>query len=104
LARQKENVMQQSLSNANYRQEILDAQERIKFLDSLIQRKEAFEQKLDKILLEIEQEETEIALVEKQLRPYRVAKSMWAKQIALSQPTLAARFARSMPLPVGIVE
>jgi hypothetical protein len=69
-------------SNASYQQEILDAQERIKFLDNLIQRKEAFEQKLDKILLEIEQEEVEIALVEKQLRPYRIIKSMQAKQIA----------------------
>ena len=68
-------------SNVRLRQEIQEAQERIHCLDDLIQRKEAFSQKLDNILLDIEQEETDIALAERQLLPRRTLRNRRAKQL-----------------------
>jgi hypothetical protein len=70
-------------ANALLRQEVLDTEARMRCLEDVIQRKEAFSQKLDKILLDIEQEAAEIALVEKQLRPRPVSRlAQPIKQVA----------------------
>lgn len=60
-------------ANERLRQELLDAQERVRRLDDLIQRKEAFAHKLDRFLIEIEHEEAEITAAEKELRVPRMA-------------------------------
>ncbi len=52
-------------SNGRLRQELADAQERVRRLDDLIHRKEVFSQKLDAVLAEIEREEADIARAEK---------------------------------------
>jgi hypothetical protein len=58
-------------ANARLRQELADAKERVRLLDELIRRKEAFVQKLDRVLAEIEHDEADIAAVERELRPRR---------------------------------
>lgn len=60
-------------ANERLRQELVDAQERVRRLETLIQHKEAFAQKLDRILAEIEQDEAQIATFEKELQTRRVA-------------------------------
>ena len=60
-------------ANERLRQELLDTQERVRRLEMLLQRKEAFAQKLDRVLAEIEQDEADIATFEKELRPRRAA-------------------------------
>ena len=60
-------------ANERLRQELLDTQERVRRLEMLLQRKEAFAQKLDRVLAEIERDEADIATFEKELRPRRAA-------------------------------
>ncbi|GAB4456832.1 MAG: hypothetical protein OHK0029_15410 [Armatimonadaceae bacterium] len=54
--------------NDRLRQELAEAQERVRQLEVLIHRKEAFAEKLDRILSEIERDEAEIAEAESKLR------------------------------------
>ena len=61
-------------SNEQSRRELADTQERVRRLDDLIHRKEAFSRKLDAVLAEIEREEADIARAEKELRPQRVSR------------------------------
>ncbi len=58
-------------ANERLRQELADAQTRVQHLERLIQRKEAFSQKLDQILADIERDEAEIAAAEQKLFPRR---------------------------------
>ena len=58
-------------SNERLRQELMEAQQRVQRLESLIARKETFSKRLDQVLLEIEREEAEIAALESGLRSRR---------------------------------
>ena len=55
-------------ANERLRQELGEAQERVRRLDNLLRQKEAFAQKLGKMLSDIERDEAEIAAAEKELR------------------------------------
>ena len=56
------------LNNERLRNELAEAQERVKQLEILLARKEAFAQRLSQIMTEIEREENEIADLERSLR------------------------------------
>jgi hypothetical protein len=59
-------------ANERLRQELAYAQERVRQLEHLIQHKEAFLQKLDRVLTDIERDDAEIVAAEKALRSRRL--------------------------------
>lgn len=58
-------------ANERLQQELTDTEERRRQLELLIQQKEAFVQKLDQVLADIERDEAQIAAAEKLLWPRR---------------------------------
>jgi hypothetical protein len=72
-------------ANERLRQELADAQKRVRQLEDLIQRKEAFVKKLDRVLTDIERDEAEIAAAERELRPHRTAVSRHSRVTSASK-------------------
>ena len=62
-------------ANERLRLELAEAQERVRGLEELLARKEAFYRRLQQILLEIERDESEITALENRLRPRRPTRS-----------------------------